>query len=210
MLQADLWLQQRIHGEEYTMNGNDSLIERHFHKKPGENLEVLRDRYRQISGFHKDPLTAALLATSYYGLEELKMRLPRLNDILRNPFSTEEYLHAVTGLILLADGGPAEGAKAIQIYMALKSRGIDVDDPKTYHLISMLAIASHQAVPLVGMLFQDMDDTIGSKEAFHEAATGWILAEQKFQEEEGSEESMAYALLVGMKEEVETVLDEEL
>ena len=66
------------------MNSTEILIERHFQKKPGENLEVLRDRYRQISQFHKDPLTAALLATSYYGMEELKMRLPKLNEILRN------------------------------------------------------------------------------------------------------------------------------
>lgn len=192
------------------MNSTEILIERHFQKKPGENLEVLRDRYRQISQFHKDPLTAALLATSYYGMEELKMRLPKLNDILRNPFSVEEYLHAVTGLILLADGGPAEGAKAIQICMALGSRGIEVDDTKTHHLISMLAIASHQAMPLVGRLVEDMDGEKEKKEAFHEAASNWIREQTKLEEEAGLEDSMAYALLVGMKEEVETILDEEL
>ena len=192
------------------MNSTEILIERHFQKKPGENLEVLRDRYRQISQFHKDPLTAALLATSYYGMEELKMRLPKLNEILRNPFSVEEYLHAVTGLILLADGGPAEGAKAIQICMALGSRGIEVDDTKTHHLISMLAIASHQAMPLVGRLVEDMDAEKEKKEAFHEAASNWIREQTKLEEEAGMEDSMAYALLVGMKEEVETILDEEL
>ncbi len=192
------------------MSSTDLLIERHFQKKPGENLEVLRDRYRQISEFHKDPLTAALLATSYYGMEELKMRLPRLNEILRNPFSMEEYLHAVTGLILLADGGPAEGAKAIQIYMALKPHGIEVDDSKTHHLISMLAIASHQAMPLVERLLEDMDEEKEKKEAFHEVASGWIREQTKIQEESGLEDSIAYALLVGMKEEVETILDEEL
>ena len=192
------------------MNSTEILIERHFQKKPGENLEVLRDRYRQISQFHKDPLTAALLATSYYGMEELRMRLPKLNEILRNPFSVEEYLHAVTGLILLADGGPAEGAKAIQIYMALGSRGIEVDDTKTHHLISMLAIASHQAMPLVGRLMEDMDEEKEKKEAFYEAASAWIREQTRIQEMEGLEDSMAYALLVGMKEEVETILDEEL
>ncbi|MBQ6393225.1 MAG: hypothetical protein IJH60_06905 [Eubacterium sp.] len=192
------------------MNSTEILIERHFQKKPGENLDVLRDRYRQISQFHKDPLTAALLATSYYGMEELKMRLPKLNEILRNPFSVEEYLHAVTGLILLADGGPAEGAKAIQICMALGSRGIEVDDTKTHHLISMLAIASHQAMPLVGRLVEDMDAEKEKKEAFHEAASNWIREQTKLEEEAGLEDSMAYALLVGMKEEVETILDEEL
>ena len=192
------------------MNPTETLIERHFQKKPGENMEVLRDRYSQISRFHKDPLTAALLATSYYGMEELKMRLPRLNEILKNPFSIEEYLHAVTGLILLADGGPAEGAKAIQIYMALDSHGIKADDTKTHHLISMLAIASHQALPLVGSLLQGMDGEKEKKQAFHEAASGWIREEMKIQEETGLEDSMAYALLVGMKEEVETILDEEL
>ena len=192
------------------MNSTEKLIERHFQKKPGENLEVLQDRYRQISQFHKDPLTAALLASSYYGMEELKMRLPRLNEILRNPFSVEEYLHAVTGLILLADGGPAEGAKAIQICMALGSHGIEVDDTKTHHLISMLAIASHQALPLVERLVQDMDEEKEKKEAFHEAASHWIREQAKYQEEAGLEDSMAYALLVGMKEEVETILDEEL
>ena len=192
------------------MNSTEILIERHFQKKPGENLEVLRDRYRQISQFHKDPLTAALLATSYYGMEELKMRLPKLNEILRNPFSVEEYLHAVTGLILLADGGPAEGAKAIQICMALGSRGIGVDDTKTHHLISMLAISSHQAMPLVVRLVEDMDGEKEKKEAFHEAASNWIREQTKIEEEAGLEDSMAYALLVGMKEEVETILDEEL
>lgn len=192
------------------MNSTEILIERHFQKKPGENLDVLRDRYRQISQFHKDPLTAALLATSYYGMEELKMRLPKLNEILRNPFSVEEYLHAVTGLILLADGGPAEGAKAIQICMALGSRGIEVDDTKTHHLISMLAIASHQAMPLVGRLVEDMDGEKEKKEAFHEVTSNWIREQTKLEEEAGLEDSMAYALLVGMKEEVETILDEEL
>ncbi len=192
------------------MNSTEILIEKHFQKKPGENLEVLWDRYHQISQFHKDPLTAALLATSYYGMEELKMRLPRLNEILKNPFSVEEYLHAVTGLILLADGGPAEGAKAIQIYMALGSHGIEVDDTKTHHLISMLAIASHQAMPLVGSLMEDMDEQKAKKEAFHDVASDWIRKQTRIQEEEGLEDSMAYALLVGMKEEVETILDEEL
>ena len=192
------------------MNSTEILIERHFQKKPGENLDVLRDRYRQISQFHKDPLTAALLATSYYGMEELKMRLPKLNEILRNPFSVEEYLHAVTGLILLADGGPAEGAKAIQICMALGSRGIEVDDTTTHHLISMLAIASHQAMPLLGRLVENMDEEKEKKEAFHEAASNWIREQTKLEEEAGLEDSMAYALLVGMKEEVETILDEEL
>ena len=193
------------------MNSTDILIERHFHKKPGENLETLTGRYREISGFHKDPLTAALLATSYYGMEELRMRLPRLNEILRNPFDREEYLHAITGLILLADGGPAEGAKAIQMYMALNSRGIQVDDAKTHHLLALLAIASHQALPLLETVLESMDEEKeDKKEAFHDAVAGWIRQEQKIQAANGLEESMAYALLVGMKEEVETILDEEL
>ena len=55
-----------------------------------------------------------------------------------------------------------------------------------------------------------MDEEKEKKEAFHEVASDWIREQTSFQEEEGLEDSMAYALLVGMKEEVETILDEEL
>jgi len=190
------------------MYSTEQLIEQHFRKKPGENLEVLQDRYRAISSFHKDPLTAAVLATSYYGMEELQMRLPRINEIMRNPFSRDEELHAVTGLIIAADGGPAEGAKAIQIRMALGEQGITADESKTCHLIALLAIASRQVLPLMEQLLDPSLEEGERKAAFHEAAAGWLLEERERQALICNEEDMAYALLVGLKDEVDTILEE--
>lgn len=188
------------------MGNTNILIEKHFHKKPGERVEVLKERYRRISEFHKDPLSAALLATSYYGIEELTMRLPRLNDILRNPFAREEQLHAITGLILVADGGPAEGAKAIQLSMALKALGVDTENIKTSHLMALVAITCKQIHPFVG----GIEEALRVGESFDHLATEWLREEQKKQEASMDESDIAYSLLVGMKEEVETVFDEEL
>ena len=190
------------------MYSTEHLIEQHFQKKPGENLEVLQDRYREISSFHKDPLTAAILATSYYGMEELQMRLPRINEIMRNPFSRDEDLHAVTGLIIAADGGPAEGAKAIQIRMALGEQGIRADESKTCHLIALLAIASRKVLPLMEELLDPSLEEEERKAAFHVAAADWLLAERERQALICNEEDMAYALLVGLKDEVDTILEE--
>lgn len=203
----------------------ERLINNHFEKKPGENLEALKGRYMQIGKFHKDPVSAALLATSYYGMEELSMRLPRLNDILRNPFGEEEILHAITGLIMIADGGPAEGAKAIQIAMALKTHGIEIKDPKTAHMVALLAISCKQVFAMMGEITGKMESIKASEEGnfevtkkddavtielFWKAAQSWLQEEQRRQEVSADETEIAYALLVGMKEEVETVFDEEL
>ncbi|MDO4976494.1 MAG: hypothetical protein Q4E53_04445 [Eubacteriales bacterium] len=188
------------------MGNIDRLIDAHFHKKPGERVEVLKERYERISVFHKDPLTAALLATSYYGMEELTMRLPRLNDILRNPFAKEEQLHAITGLILVADGGPAEGAKAIQLSMALSPLGVDTENTKTSHLMALIAIACKQIHPFV----REMEKAMQKGLSFENFAMNWLKEEQKRQEISAEETDIAYSLLVGMKEEVETVFDEEL
>lgn len=186
------------------MTHMETLIEEHFHKKPGENLEALKDRYEQIRTFHRDPLSAALLATSYYGMEELQMRLPRLNDMLRNPFAKEEVLHAITGLIMVADGGPAEGAKAIQIQMFLQANGIALEEVKSFHLLSLLSICCRQARAVA-------EAVIGADEkAFQENGKAYLKAEQERLQAlaEVDETSRAYALLVGMAEELETVLAE--
>lgn len=205
-------------------------IQKHFEKKAGDNLAALKERFETISQFHKDPLTAALLATSYYGIEELKMRLPRLNDILRNPFGEGELLHAISGLIILADGGPAEGAKAIQIYLPLKMAGVDLDTVKNRHLLGLLSIICGQARTTAEEIKGSMQDLKGKDAdreehldhideggcstgnnmdiAFVQAATAWILKRQQEEEKSGDENSMAYALLVGMRDEVATILEE--
>lgn len=192
----------------------DQLIQYHLEKKPEENLEALKGRYLEIGRFHKDPISAALLATSYYGMEELQMRLPRLNDILRNPFAEEEILHAITGLIMIADGGPAEGAKAIQISMALKAHEIEIQDRKTAHMVALLAISCKQVFAmmndLMAIMTEQEKEVADKREAFWSAAKVWLLEEQKRQQAFADETEIAYALLVGMKEEVETVFDEEL
>ena len=187
------------------MTQMDKLIEEHFLKKPGENLQALEDRYQEILTFHKDSLTAALLATSYYGIEELKMRLPRLNDMLRNPFSREEDLHAITGLIMVADGGPAEGAKAIQIYMQLQKNGLELKQKKSYHLLALLAICTDQACSLATRI-------CGEKEGiYQDQALCYLREKQKELELSGDmdESSRAHALLLGMRDEVETIWKEE-
>ena len=189
------------------MNSTEYLIEKHFQKKPGENLEALRERYRQIRTFHKDPLSAAILATSYYSMEELRMRLPRINEMLKNPFSREEDLHAVTGPIIAADGGPAEGAKAIQIYMDLNSRGILPEETGTFHIISLLSIAAKKVIPLMEELVDESRQGEEKKAAFHEASARWLREERERQALSRDEENMAYALLVGMSQEVDTLLE---
>ncbi len=188
------------------MNHTETLIKKHFEKKPGENIEALRERYEEISTFHKDPLSAALLATSYYGMEELRMRLPRLNDMLANPFGQGDLLHALTGLIMMADGGPAEGAKAMQIYMALSGQGVKFDTIRQRHLLALLSIACQQARPVADAMKEEMT---GGKN-FETAAEEWLRAEQKVYEESMDETAIGYALLVGMREEMETLFDEEL
>ena len=188
------------------MNEYDTLIEKHFQKKPGEQIQALYDRYEQISRYHKDPLTAALLASSYYGMEELEMRLPRLDAVLRNPFETEHLRHALTGLIMVADGGPAEGAKAIQIYLAFQRQGLELADSRSYHMLALLAISCGRAGRLAEELQADM--TAMSQKEFCRAGSRWIRKEQDRQELLRDETSRAYALLLGMREEVDTILEE--
>ncbi len=187
------------------MNHTEKLITKHFEKKQGDNIEALRERYEVICTFHEDPLSAALLATSFYGMEELRMRLPRLNEMLTNPFGQGQKLHALTGLIMMADGGPAEGAKAMQIYMAL-SGIVEFDTTKQRHLLALLSIACNQALPVA----QTIKEAMETGKSFESAAEDWLRAEQKSQEESLDDTSMAYGLLVGMREEMETLFDEEL
>lgn len=79
------------------------LVRLQLTKKKGQDLEPLTGRFEKILVFQEDVIMTAVLASSYY--EELKMRLPRPEEILRNPFGSGINLKAATGTIMLADGG---------------------------------------------------------------------------------------------------------
>lgn len=112
--------------------------------KPEENLEPLLERLETVQGFHKDIVSSALLAASYYGMEELAMRLPRLEEILKNPFGDGAGMHSIAGTILIADGGPAEGAKAMQLYFSFARAGIKVEEVRVVRMIGLLAVVGNR------------------------------------------------------------------
>lgn len=195
------------------------LVRLQLIKKKGQDLEPLAGRFREILKFQEDEVTASVLASSYYGIEELKMRLPRLEEILVNPFGRGQEIKALSGLIMLADGGPAEGAKAIQMYLYLNKQGINVKDLRVNRMIALFCVLSEQAVDYVKRIMKDavcwQEEARNKKlvrmpditECFLIAGVHDILRTASDREDRLRLNDMAFHLLSGMMDEVLTILD---
>ena len=153
--------QREKHNDQQIQQGNQGdmidVVVSYLAAKPEKSLDPVLERLERILFFRQDILSSALLAASFYSMEELHMRLPRLDEILRNPFDTEEKAEAVSGTILIADGGPAEGAKAIQLYMLFAAKGIDVSDPAVIRMLGLLGILADRPVELVSEIQAEQD-----------------------------------------------------
>ncbi len=138
--------------------------------KPEENVDHLLERFDNIMDILHDLPGSALLAASYYGMEELEMRLPRLLGILENPFGKipvssggmkTDAASMTAGTILAADGGPAEGAKAIQLYFKFRERkGLNPTDPGILRMTGLLGILADRPADLAEQIF-DIADQMG-------------------------------------------------
>jgi len=135
--------------------------------KPERNMDPLLERLDNIMDILHDLPGSALLAASYYGMEELEMRLPRLLSILENPFGKIPVLSGgmktdaasmTAGTILAADGGPAEGAKAIQLYFKFRERkGLNPTDPGILRMTGLLGILADRPSDLTEQIFAISD-----------------------------------------------------
>lgn len=194
----------------------------YFAGKPDENLQPLWERLEKIQGFRQELITSALLAASYYGMEELHMRLPALEAMLINPFGKGKEMQAVSGSIMIADGGPAEGAKAMQLYMFLSNAGLEVEKENVIRMIGLLAILASKPTVL-GQTILDRASEIEREtgilkaadtesepflktEAFLLASGLWVW--EKAHDEETLEQMniTAMNLLTGMPQEVAAIL----
>lgn len=197
----------------------NALVRLQFTKKKGQDLEPLYERYEDIMEFHKDEISASILASSYYSMEELKMRLPKLEEILMNPYGTGMEIQVVTGTIMLADGGPAEGAKGIQMYFFLDREGVDVRDLRVRRMIGLLSVLAGQAVKLAQQISEEgriwceeakkagISRIPNLTESFLIAGAHYVLGLAADQEQQQNLNDMAFHLLTGMMDEVQTILD---
>lgn len=172
--------------------------------KPEENLEPLLERWENIREFHKDAVSSALLAASYYGMEELKMRLPRLEEILKNPFGDGTGMHSIAGTILIADGGPAEGAKAMQLYFGLAKEKIDVKDLRVVRMIGLLAVIGNRPVDVTAEILASC--TARETDEFLMAACCWMEEQVASEEKVAQMNLTAQNLVTGMPQELAAIV----
>ena len=121
------------------------LIAAYFAGKPDETITPLLRRLQMVMRNRKDIISGGMIAASYYGTEELEMRIPVLEDGVRNLYEDESCIEALTGSIMIADGGPAEIAKAIQWYLFFVKNGFRVKNCKMARLIGILSVISSSA-----------------------------------------------------------------
>lgn len=118
------------------------LVAAYFTKKPDETVQPLVRRLKMVIKNRVDIVSGAVLAASYYGMEELDMRLPILEDGVENLYVDKKCVEALIGSIMIADGGPAEVAKAIQWYMFLLKNGLNMNECRMARAIGVLAVIS--------------------------------------------------------------------
>lgn len=118
------------------------LVAAYFMRKPDETVEPLVRRLKMVMKNRADIVSGAILAASYYGMEELDMRLPVLEDGVANLYADRKRVEALIGSIMIADGGPAEVAKAIQWYMFLLKNGFHMNECRMARLLGILAVIS--------------------------------------------------------------------
>lgn len=190
--------------------------------KPEKNLEPLLERLESVMSFRKDLLGSALLAASFYSMEELHMRLPRMEETLVNPFSQlgENITELISDTIITADGGPAEGAKAIQLYMYLTdlikdNMMSDPADPEFIRMVGLMAVMSSRAKEMAETLcrmMKDMKTEAGSSyiaasgnDCFIAACINWISQTAGSREKRNHLNVTARNLLTGMPQELAAI-----
>lgn len=126
------------------MEGEEALflVAAYFTKKPDETIEPLLRRLKMVMENRADLVSGAILAASYYGMEELAMRLPVLEEGVANLYADKKCAEALIGSIMIADGGPAEVAKAIQWYMFLMKNGYHMKECRMARMLGVLAVIS--------------------------------------------------------------------
>lgn len=178
----------------------------HLAKKPDERHEALVDRMVTIRDFQEDTVGNSILAASYYGMEELRMRLPRLEETLVNPFGTGREVSYVSVPILMADGGPAEGAKAIGLYISLMKKGVDVRREAVLRLIGLLCVVSVNPMKTMA----DLEAMEGEGDPTTKYLLSGISHMEELLEDRQKQEILSYtaqSLLGEMRNEVETILE---
>ena len=186
------------------------LIAAYFAGKPDETVTPLLRRLQMVMKNREDIISGGMLAASYYGAEEFAMRIPVLEDGAGNLYKDKKCIEALTGSIMIADGGPAEVAKAIQWYMFLLRNGVDINGYQVARLIGILAVISSSPNILGQELLKRADENIISKnnkkegknlqKIFCEEACTYIKElQQKEQERIRKLDRTSYKMLTGEK-----------
>ena len=187
------------------------LIAAYFAGKPDETITPLLRRLQMVMKEREDLISGGILAASYYGMEELSMRIPVLEEGVRNLYTDKEDIEALTGTIMIADGGPAEVAKAIQWYMFLVKNGFDMKKRQMARMIGLLAVIFSSPVMVGRELMNRTNESIGRYEneqkdksyiqdTFCEQVCTYIKQLQgKEQEKARKLEKTSYRMLTGEK-----------
>ena len=193
--------------------GGDSLflIAAYFAGKPDKTITPLLRRLQIVMKDREDLISGGMLAASYYGMEELSMRIPVLEEGVRNLYTDQEDIEALTGSIMIADGGPAEVAKAIQWYMFFVKNGFDVKKRQMARVIGLLAVISSSPVMVGRQLMNRTNESIGRYEkeqkdknymqdTFCEQVCTYIRQLQRKEQEKARRlEKTSYRMLTGEK-----------
>ena len=186
------------------------LIAAYFAGKPDETVTPLLRRLQIVMRDREDIISGGMLAASYYGAEELAMRIPVLEDGVRNLYKDRKSIEALTGSIMIADGGPAEVAKAIQWYMFLLKNGFDMNEHQAARLIGILAVISSSPNLLGQELLKRAKKNMASiknnteekelQKIFYEETCTYIKElQQKEQERTRKLDRTSYKMLTGEK-----------
>ena len=186
------------------------LTAAYFAGKPDETVTPLLRRLKMVMKDREDIISGGILAASYYGAEELAMRIPVLEDGVRNLYKDKKCVEALTGSIMIADGGPAEVAKAIQWYMFLFRNGFDMNKCQIARLIGVFAVISSSPNIIGQELLKRAKENVVSKnnkeqekdfqKIFCEESCAYIKElQQKEQERVRKLDRTSYKMLTGEK-----------
>lgn len=185
------------------------LVAAYFTGKPDETIGPLLRRLKKVMESREDMISGAVLAASYYGIEELSMRLTILEEGVRNLYTDQKCVEALTGSIMIADGGLAEVAKAIQWYMFLMKNQYDMNNERMARLLGILAVISSPNILGKKMLSKitekieqnTKEESTADKETiFFEEACQFIKQLQRQEEERINKlERTSYKMLTGEK-----------
>lgn len=186
------------------------LTAAYFAGKPDETVTPLLRRLKMVMKDREDIISGGMLAASYYGEEELAMRIPVLEDGAGNLYKDKKCVEALTGSIMIADGGPAEVAKAIQWYMFLLKNGFDMNEHQAARLIGILAVISSSPNLIGQELLKRAKENMASiknnteekelQKIFYEETRTYIKElQQKEQERTRKLDRTSYKMLTGEK-----------